>query len=354
MIINLNNYEAFFLDFIEGSLSEELCHELSAFLTIYPELEEELNNYAFVPLVSEDDVFTYKQQLKKFDFETTSIDTPTFEDFCIAYHEKLLSDQKQKQFEQFIGQDERHKELFDSYARVYLKPDLTFRYTFKQRLYRPVKNFYVTRILQIAATMAIMVMLYFMNELVTPNLVQKKHGEAVAGISEKKQNQPGEPGLIVAKKMETGHTAISQFDSVSRVSTGEMAFNRVHKDRNPKRDTIPLQPLIAKTIRNSVYDPEFRLKPSDEPEVICIEEIKETDTPKMIAKQRFFRQFLQNVKKISLSRVSLYTVLSTGMKGINTISPLKINLTADSTGSITSYSFQTGKWKYINYRSNVD
>ena len=39
--INLHNYEAFLLDYIEGTLDQELENELMEFLELHPEIELE-------------------------------------------------------------------------------------------------------------------------------------------------------------------------------------------------------------------------------------------------------------------------------------------------------------------------
>ena len=52
MEINLHNYEAFFLDYKEGSLSAEQEKELFLFLEQHPHLYEEL--HAFENIVLED------------------------------------------------------------------------------------------------------------------------------------------------------------------------------------------------------------------------------------------------------------------------------------------------------------
>ena len=54
MEINKNNYEAYFLDFVEGNLSVALQKELDLFLIQNPELKAELQEFEMIVLDSED------------------------------------------------------------------------------------------------------------------------------------------------------------------------------------------------------------------------------------------------------------------------------------------------------------
>lgn len=65
MPINKYNYEAFFLDFIEGNLSPENRKELFEFLGKHPEYKSELNYFNPVYLETEEAVYTGKAHLKK-------------------------------------------------------------------------------------------------------------------------------------------------------------------------------------------------------------------------------------------------------------------------------------------------
>lgn len=53
MEINKNNYEAYFLDLLEGNLSDSLKEELDLFLSQHPELKVELEDFELIELESE-------------------------------------------------------------------------------------------------------------------------------------------------------------------------------------------------------------------------------------------------------------------------------------------------------------
>ena len=67
MNIHINNYEAFFIDYLEGTLSSELVQELNSFLRIHPELKVELEDFAFIPLYDNQIKFENKFLPKNWD-----------------------------------------------------------------------------------------------------------------------------------------------------------------------------------------------------------------------------------------------------------------------------------------------
>ena len=65
MKINQSNYEAYFLDYIEGNLDSHHERELNQFLDQNPHLKQELESFAPVTLTPEDVVYENKAALKR-------------------------------------------------------------------------------------------------------------------------------------------------------------------------------------------------------------------------------------------------------------------------------------------------
>ena len=130
--ISIFNYEAFYLDYLEGNLSEVDTHKLLLFLEEHPEcrLEEEeftmLNADTPMP-------YSRKSNLKQFD-ETAVIGLDNVEDFMIADSEGLLSDGKKAELALVVAENEALKATRDRYKAVYFKPDTTVAYQGKTDL----------------------------------------------------------------------------------------------------------------------------------------------------------------------------------------------------------------------------
>ena len=64
-LINIENYEAFLLDYMEGDLSTEDTVALQMFAAQHPHLNIDLNDLEFVELNAEEISFNAKEDLKK-------------------------------------------------------------------------------------------------------------------------------------------------------------------------------------------------------------------------------------------------------------------------------------------------
>ncbi len=132
--ISIFNYEVFYLDYLEGNLSEEDTQMLMQFLEEHPEclMEED----AFVVL-EDDETFTYtkKEQLKQTD-EADTIVLQNVEHFMIADAEGLLTEEKQNELDGFIAGNAALEASKARYKAVYFQPDLTQVYTEKKALMR--------------------------------------------------------------------------------------------------------------------------------------------------------------------------------------------------------------------------
>lgn len=108
--INIENYEAFLLDWTEGTLSSEDVVLLKKFLKNHPEikLDDDLLNQT---LNTADIYFSEKNMLKK----------SLSDDDYIAYHEGDLSSLKKQEIEEYIITDTNAKNDFELYAKLKLQ-----------------------------------------------------------------------------------------------------------------------------------------------------------------------------------------------------------------------------------------
>jgi len=157
--INLSNYEAYFLDYHEGSLSPNLVKELMDFIAKNPELREELES--FEPITLKDTKINYseKQALKK---QLTGINPSNFDEYAIEYVEGTLSVGLQKELNAFIAQNPRYQKELELYSKTKLVPDSSIVFedksSLKRRNRRPAIYYYWSA----AASVAIIIGTYFM------------------------------------------------------------------------------------------------------------------------------------------------------------------------------------------------
>ena len=103
--INIQNYEAYFLDFIEGNLDASLQKELDAFLNKHPELKQELEDFEMFTLEAETIEYTKKEALS-INTKAKYIDISDTEYLSISSIEKDINVTEQKHLDNKIRNDE--------------------------------------------------------------------------------------------------------------------------------------------------------------------------------------------------------------------------------------------------------
>ncbi len=130
MKINRNNYEAFFLDYHEGNLSDELKKELFAFLDSNLELKEEFENFEIISLVAQsEETFSGKEKLKK-----GTITIYNYKTWFVAYEENDLNADEKKEVERFIEINPGYKPELEILKQTRILPDYTIRLANKSSL----------------------------------------------------------------------------------------------------------------------------------------------------------------------------------------------------------------------------
>lgn len=128
--INLNNYEAWFLDYFEGNLNEAQITELNSFLDKNPELRAEFEgHFENVTLETESINFNLKDELKK----PALINHENVDDFMIAENEGLLDNRVKLELGAFVEANnlEADRKL---YSLVYLAKTNAIRFPNKEKL----------------------------------------------------------------------------------------------------------------------------------------------------------------------------------------------------------------------------
>jgi len=125
--INLDNYEAFLLDHMEGKLNVQDLAELKAFSLLHPELNIDLEQDSLPYLSKETENIDFNSDLlKKEELEDEEL---------ISYLEGTLSLDKKVIFELKLEKDKELQKLLQSYQRTKLKADPYLVYEDKEFLY---------------------------------------------------------------------------------------------------------------------------------------------------------------------------------------------------------------------------
>lgn len=141
MNINRDNYESYFIDYLDGSLTPEQVGEVRAFLLLNEDLAEMLEDTDQVKLQIPHVKYSGKAALRKDELHAC----PDY--YAIAAAENALTKEDIK-----LASKSNDRLLTDNiYFKLKLKPDTSILYPHKKRLYRKQRRFVYLRIAAAAA-----------------------------------------------------------------------------------------------------------------------------------------------------------------------------------------------------------
>ena len=202
MNIDKNNYEEYFLDYLEGRLSTEETAALLLFADENPDLKELLEGEELI-YVDPDKTISFfpKSALKKkidIEAETNSeinasfhnavatsdarINADNYEDFMIRYYENDLEDAEKADLSVFLKDSPKYIKEFETFGNTLLKPDTGVIYPYKNGLNRkqflPSQTKKIFTIVSVAASLLLFSTL-FLKYIDQPN--PKEQNKQLAG-----------------------------------------------------------------------------------------------------------------------------------------------------------------------------
>lgn len=191
MKITRQNYEAYFIDYLEGNLNEQLVDVFIDFLQQNPDLKEELELFSAVTAVPESLTFNKKKKLyhEKYDLESE------FNDAAVANLEGDLSEQEAEAFERYVLAHPEKQEDISLFDKTILKTDESIRFEKKNKLYKRAAG--KTILLWSTRAAAVLIVGLVVFSLVTKNDKTIVPQNQVARIEENKELQTNAQQEIV-------------------------------------------------------------------------------------------------------------------------------------------------------------
>lgn len=191
--ISIFNYEAFYLDYLEGNLSEEDAALLMAFLEAHPELKIEEESLPVLEMESESLDQKFKADLKQINFNETMISMDNVEQFFIAETEGLLSTVKKTELVQFVAKDSDLLQAQKLYASTILTPDNGIVFSDKNSL-KQSRQIVLWPYISVAAAASVAIMFFLLNPSAPPSGIAKNSSVKKPVKVEKVENQIGNNG----------------------------------------------------------------------------------------------------------------------------------------------------------------
>ena len=148
-MITKENYEIYFMDYMDGNLSARERAEVEAFLLVHPDLRELLDGMNEVWLEVPVEVFDKKEEIKR------TVREREIEYYAIATAEGVITGEEQTWVDGNVDKDVFKREV-EMYDKVKVKPDPICRFEGKVGVYRKSGAvLFVKRYAAIAAVVAL-------------------------------------------------------------------------------------------------------------------------------------------------------------------------------------------------------
>jgi len=340
MKINRNNYEAWFINYLEGNLDEKLVDDLIEFLQQNPDLKEELSLFETVSLEQEEITFNKKELLfkEKYDAENE------FNQAAIASVEGEISASEKTEFENYLSTHPEKQKEADLFNQTKLQPDQSIIYNRKNKLYRrPAGKTILMWTTRAAAVIIVALTVYTFIEKSSNKVIPENQVAVIENEPEKKINpteikevpaknnkvedqktikkEPDKPA-VKSDKPKANETKIIRENSQGRLINDDLALARISEE-------IPvLQSLTASltTVSNS----KINLVPVN---------ITVPDYSKPVFEERLLVDIVK--EKTGVDKLSFNKIIKSGLSLVASLSKEKFNYETDNEGKVTEVKFDS-------------
>jgi hypothetical protein len=340
MKINRNNYEAFFIDYLEGNLDERLVDDFIEFLQQNPDLKEELSLFETVSVEQEKITFNKKELLfkEKFDIESE------FNQAAVARLEGDISDAEKAEFENYLSSHPDKQKEAELFTKTILQPDKSLVFSKKRKLYRySAGRTVLLWTSRVAAILIVTLTVYIFIENLSNNSVLESQLASVEKEADKKDNAPAakelpakndkqeEPKIIkeepvkpAVKKEERkpNQTKIIRENSQGRLINDDLALLR--------KDVEVPDPLKTITASFSVQLTDKDLVPVNLTYPVDIEPMFEERLLVDVVKEK------TGIQKLNFNKIT-----KAGLSLIANLSKEKFNYETNDSGKVTEVSFDS-------------
>lgn len=335
MKITRDNYESFFIDYIEGNLPESLIDPFLDFLNQNPDLKEELHLFEEVKLPQEFVVFQEKKQLHK----SLADENSRLENTVVAYMEGDLDANDNKAFEAYLANNPELKKEYGLFAKTRLNPDSKIIFSEKRKLYR--KSGTTILLNWVARAAAVLVFVWGINSVIqTQNApkLQKTKTELAEVLPKATPN-------ATAKKAESKEMIQTAADPAR--SKPEKANTFQKRTKIEPEETRPVDsPATTRDLTSlAQIDP---IVPQLDQEPIkeqlrfssTVNEMKINESKNVMSVEEFLASRVQKVGK-------------EGLFSAQRIARLGLNLASEISGERIGYEVKNGKITSVDFESKL-
>jgi hypothetical protein len=354
MEINRNNYEAYLLDLVEGRLSAEQERQVRDFILMNPGCTEGMEDARYWSLEPENIPFPGKEKLLKvFPDRETRLTPGNFDLFSIARMEGDLTRGQVDEHEKFISGDQRIRKDWEAWQRTRLVAGSVL-FSGKEALKKKNKPARVLWISVLSGAAAVILAVVIFKNLQGPDPVIRGETNRVTEALQP-ENGDQEEGLHeqATEPLPRSDKPVPGSDEFAAISDKPVTLS-IKKHQDPPeltgekdRDKEILERVQAGPLKRSMLGP----SPLRISENYCYDRIVPLDLPPVSSNSasltwaKFSEQGLKQTYRdfIREKDLSLLTIASAGIEGINRLtgSELNLNLTRDREGQVSGFRFRS-------------
>jgi hypothetical protein len=318
MKIDRNNYETFFIDYLDGNLSIGEIDLLLDFLNENPDLTEELKDLEKIKIQPSALSNSNYQHLKKSDLDLPDI----FEETCIRAVENDLTNNELQNFYEYLRQNEDHQNIFKLFRLTVYEPDALIIYDQKNRLKKKVTlNFF--KYWYSAAAIFILGSMLF---IPTDQVPTVQYVVQVTKFDEIKDSTPVE----VKREIETNtilpsvekHSLITKCEKIQEFMTGKTRTKDFIEPMKPLISGVQTDQIINENMKLALVEKGKMLSEKDYSKYLTIKEFIAQTINRHENKGFIEKVALNILKKVSSEKFDYTTTNKGKIKNLEFNSPL--------------------------------
>jgi hypothetical protein len=341
--ISRNNYEGWFIDYLDGQLDGGQVDQLLDFLNENPDLREELEAAAGIRLTPGDAQFDHKDDLKYTDLDIPGVPHTDFR--CIARMEGDLSPEESDLFDEEVEGNKKLAGHYAAYLQTRLVADTAVGYPDPAGLKRKTRilGTWWVSIVSAAAVLVLALILWPQQNAETGSLavIGSTAQEAGASVEETPAEPPASPETVVSLAslspipVKLIAKTAPRVETVTEPVQAEREMNRIE----------PLQakvPLPGSTIPNPLSSPVLYASTATS-QITTTTQEEYLTVPQLAL--NFFRQRVlgQDPELVKQTRFTIWEVADAGINRIGALvgSDAELNRTYGQDGGLVAISFNS-------------
>jgi hypothetical protein len=338
-MITRENYEIYFLDYLEGNLDDALVDDFIEFLQSNPDLKEELQLAGSVNLKAENLYFSGKKNLykEKYDLEIE------FNQAAVTYLEGDMADAEKSEFEAYLLTHPAKQIEMSLYEKTKLKAEPKVAFKKKSKLYR--HNTGRTIILwasRVAAILALAFLIYQVSDNLPVNNIPSEFQATIPGPAEKNESpENANLPLKAEKKQESMPENVNSETPAKKTESKQQPAKSLRESNQGRMDHEKLaETRTPVEIPEKIPARQVAMASEQHADISLIPiNTHVNELPGMVNEERFLGDLVKD--KTGLSNLSLSSMARAGLNLVSSVSKEKFNYETNPEGQITELSFDS-------------